>query len=137
MAPAGAVFYGVYDALKHRHLHGGPPFSPPWPPAQHQDALEHRGNRQQQQDEEEERQGGRPALLASTRMPLEATSRCDAAAQPSAPRTAQAAAAEPARTLPTAYTLLYGAVAGACSELLVYPLEVVRRRMQVRALLRF
>jgi len=69
MAPAGAVFYGVYDLCKHRHL----------------TSLEKMG--------------------------------C------------------PNPSIPSGYTLLYGALAGACSELLVYPLEVLRRRLQVQSMM--
>lgn len=72
MAPAGAVFYGVYDVLKQRYL------------------AEH--------------------------MPEGATGDAGGVAS---------------GDLPAAYTLMYGAAAGAASEVVVYPLEVIRRRMQL------
>lgn len=83
MAPAGAVFYGVYDLLKHRHL---------------------------------------DALAAQHR----------AAAAENGGDTADVS--PDAHTLPALYTLLYGAMAGAASEVIVYPLEVVRRRMQMQSM---
>jgi hypothetical protein len=47
----------------------------------------------------------------------------------------QAAAGEAqAPELPALYTLLYGAVAGAASEAIVYPLEVLRRQMQLQGM---
>ncbi|GAX86336.1 hypothetical protein CEUSTIGMA_g13748.t1 [Chlamydomonas eustigma] len=72
MAPAGAIFYGLYDLLKHRHLEavGAPP-----PP------------------------GTVPQLQ------LEAQ-----------------------------WTLLYGALSGMASEIVLYPLEVVRRRIQLQSM---
>jgi hypothetical protein len=70
MAPAGAVFYGVYDLLK------------------------------------------------STQLRIAGT--------------AAAAAGQPPPTeLPAVYTLLFGAAAGASAEVIVYPLEVIRRKMQL------
>jgi uncharacterized integral membrane protein len=36
--------------------------------------------------------------------------------------------------LPALYTLLYGAIAGAASEAIVYPLEVLRRQMQLQGM---
>jgi hypothetical protein len=44
---------------------------------------------------------------------------------------ATAAAGELHQELPAAYTLLYGALAGAAAEVMVYPLEVIRRKMQL------
>lgn len=43
-------------------------------------------------------------------------------------------AKEGQQTLPAAYTLLYGGIAGILSECVVYPLEVVRRRMQLQSM---
>eukprot|EP00197_Chlamydomonas_leiostraca_P010454 CAMPEP_0202864844 /NCGR_PEP_ID=MMETSP1391-20130828/4919_1 /ASSEMBLY_ACC=CAM_ASM_000867 /TAXON_ID=1034604 /ORGANISM="Chlamydomonas leiostraca, Strain SAG 11-49" /LENGTH=410 /DNA_ID=CAMNT_0049544615 /DNA_START=200 /DNA_END=1428 /DNA_ORIENTATION=- len=77
MAPAGAVFYGVYDLLKARHL----------------------------------------AALAA------------------AASEEQGVASSPhSHHLSPVYTLLYGAISGAASEVIVYPLEVVRRRMQIASM---
>lgn len=70
MAPAGAVFYGVYDLLKATHL--------------------------------------RTAAVSAA-----------AAGQP------------PPTELPALYTLIFGAAAGAAAEVIVYPLEVIRRKMQL------
>lgn len=70
MAPAGAVFYGVYDLLKHSYI-------------------------------EKQVREGHPN----------------------------------ASELPGAYTMLYGSLAGAASEMIVYPLEVVRRNMQVQSMI--
>lgn len=83
MAPAGAVFYGVYDILKSAYLH-----SP-----NGRKRLQHM--KQEGQD-----------LNALEQLELGPTR-----------------------------TLLYGAIAGACSEAATYPFEVVRRQlqMQVRA----
>ena len=72
MAPAGAVFYGLFDLLKHRHLDG----------------------------------------LAALQGP---------------------GLAKPLHLEPQ-WTLLYGALAGVASELIVYPLEVVRRRIQIQSM---
>jgi hypothetical protein len=72
MAPAGAIFYGLYDLLKHRHLNAV-------------DALQSPGT--------------------CTQLQLEAQ-----------------------------WTLLYGALAGMASEIVLYPLEVVRRRIQVQSM---
>jgi len=69
MAPAGAVFYGLFDLLKHRHL----------------EEL--------------------AALGAANHLHLEPQ-----------------------------WTLIYGAMAGLASELIVYPLEVVRRKIQVQSM---
>lgn len=74
MAPAGAVFYGVYDLLKMHHLESGTL----------QDGSSSTG-----------------------------TGKVD---------------------LPGQYVLLYGAAAGAMSEMIVYPLEVIRRRMQLQSM---
>lgn len=70
MAPAGAVYYGVYDLLKSRHL-----------------------TRCSRDDDEDK-----------------------------------------SRELPSTAMLMYGAIAGACSEMVVYPLEVVRRKMQLQSM---
>ncbi|GLI70393.1 hypothetical protein VaNZ11_015175, partial [Volvox africanus] len=91
MAPAGAVFYGVYDLLKHRHLE--------------RLAADSGGD------------GTDSAAAARTAMD---------AAKPSA--------TQQGRTLDPMYTLLYGAMAGAASELIVYPLEVIRRKMQLQSM---
>ncbi|KAJ9508497.1 hypothetical protein QJQ45_012023 [Haematococcus lacustris] len=96
MAPAGAVFYGVYDLLKHRHL-----------------AAAAAANAQQQQQEEGYQQQHGQAVLWHT---------------PAATYTAAPLQLQPA------YSLMYGAAAGACAELLVYPLEVVRRRIQMQSM---
>lgn len=82
MAPAGAVFYGVYDILKSQHLK--------------------RMAAEQQLQQEADGSGVAVALAAPE--------------------------------LPATYTLLYGAMAGACAELIVYPLEVVRRKMQLQSM---
>ncbi|GLC45939.1 hypothetical protein PLESTF_000714600 [Pleodorina starrii] len=84
MAPAGAVFYGVYDMLKHQHL-------------------------EKLAAEAGVAQGGKAAGETVV------------------------VAQQPA-TLDPVYTLLYGAMAGAASELIVYPLEVIRRKMQLQSM---
>jgi len=85
MAPAGSVFYGVFDLLKHRHLN--------WAAQQ----------REQQQ-------------------------------QGASVRSGQHALQPAPQHLEPMYTLLYGAIAGMASEVIVYPLEVVRRRMQLQCM---
>ncbi|EFJ51829.1 hypothetical protein VOLCADRAFT_103320 [Volvox carteri f. nagariensis] len=90
MAPAGAVFYGVYDLLKHRHL----------------ESLSAAG-------------GGSVANPAAAANTAVGASMATAQQQP---------------TLDPLYTLLYGAMAGAASELIVYPLEVIRRKMQLQSM---
>eukprot|EP00955_Chlamydomonas_euryale_P081864 363634-Chlamydomonas_euryale.AAC.17 len=77
MAPAGSIFYGVFDLLKHRQL------------AALRSAHADGGN------------GGVPAA---------------------------------APHLDALQTMAFGAIAGMCSELVVYPLEVVRRRMQLQSM---
>ncbi|KAF8089290.1 hypothetical protein N665_0510s0005 [Sinapis alba] len=81
MAPAGAVFYGVYDILKSAYLHT----------PEGKKRLEH----MKQEGEE---------LNAFDQLEL-----------------------GPMRTL------LYGAIAGACSEAATYPFEVVRRHLQMQS----
>lgn len=44
------------------------------------------------------------------------------------------AALAAAGELPVVYTLLYGAIAGGASEAVLYPLEVIRRRMQLQSM---
>ncbi|XP_009150574.1 probable mitochondrial adenine nucleotide transporter BTL3 [Brassica rapa] len=81
MAPAGAVFYGVYDILKSAYLHT----------PEGKKRLEH----MKQEGEE---------LNAFDQLEL-----------------------GPMRTL------LYGAIAGACSEAATFPFEVVRRHLQMQS----
>lgn len=81
MAPAGAVFYGVYDILKSTYLHT----------PEGKKRIEH----MKQEGEE---------LNAFDQLEL-----------------------GPMRTL------LYGAIAGACSEAATYPFEVVRRHLQMQS----
>jgi hypothetical protein len=88
MAPAGAVFYGVYDVLKSRHLRG-------------------------MAAEGERRSGQQAAAAAKGAGGLQG--------------------GRPALELPAGYMLLYGAIAGVASEVCVYPLEVLRRRMQLQS----
>ncbi|KAJ9509186.1 hypothetical protein QJQ45_001675 [Haematococcus lacustris] len=156
MAPAGAVFYGVYDLLKHRHL-----------------AAAASANAQQQQQEEGfQQQHGQAVLwhtpaattqhgLAGTQHGLSCHHRAAGSpqgepyccscqeggssqgqgqgwgsqARGGAPPTPALLAdtAAPLQLQP-AYSLMYGAAAGACAELLVYPLEVVRRRIQMQSM---
>jgi len=87
MVPAGAIFYGVFAALKDAHL------------AREQEAFEAEAQEQEQ-----------PGRSTGRRPPRRA----------------------PSGELPVGATLLFGAAAGAASELVVYPLEVVRRRMQLQ-----
>lgn len=75
MAPSGAVFYGVYDLLKARHLTS-----------------------------------------------LNSSSTADGSTQ------------QPHVELPVLYSLLYGALAGAAAETFLYPLEVIRRKMQLQSM---
>jgi hypothetical protein len=75
MAPSGAVFYGVYDLLKVRHL---------------------------------------AALNSSS--------------------TADGSTRQQHVELPVLYSLLYGALAGAAAETFLYPLEVIRRKMQLQSM---
>lgn len=87
MAPSGAVFYGVYDLLKHNHLQSLN--------SEAAAALIAAGLAADQQHQQHQQQH------------LE---------------------------LPVLYTLLYGAVAGAASESILYPLEVIRRKMQLQSM---
>ncbi|KAI8469853.1 MAG: mitochondrial carrier domain-containing protein [Monoraphidium minutum] len=86
MAPAGAVFYGVYDALKSRHL----------------------------------RRDAEAAAAAGVEGGKAAGGR-------------RPGGGGVAPELPAGFTLLYGALAGVASEVCIYPLEVLRRRMQLHA----
>lgn len=81
MAPSGAVFYGVYDLLKARHL----------------------------------------AELNSTSS--SSTSQGGTTIKP-----------QQHVELPVLYSLLYGALAGAAAETFLYPLEVIRRKMQLQSM---
>lgn len=92
MAPAGAVFYGVYDSLKSAHL-----------------------------------------AEAAAKVEEAAALRGGAASASAAAATAATVLASH-QQLPAACTLLYGATAGAAAEVIVYPLEVVRRRMQLQSM---
>ena len=98
MAPAGAVFYGVYDLLKSRHLKAEAA-------AATAAAADDGG-------------GGKAGGKAQGKAHGKGKAR--------------EAAAAPPTELPAAFTLLYGAVAGAAAEVCVYPLEVLRRRMQLQ-----
>lgn len=91
MAPSGAVFYGVYDLLKHSHL----------------EELSSTAAEQQQ--------SGASTIGSSSSS------------------TAQQQQQEHLE-LPVLYTLLYGAVAGAAAETILYPLEVIRRKMQLQSM---
>ncbi|KAH9325613.1 hypothetical protein KI387_005791, partial [Taxus chinensis] len=93
MAPAGAVFYGVYDILKAAYLSS--------PKGQEQMRLQiHEKKRKQTLNGDintgEEREGSKQMELGAVR------------------------------------TLVYGAIAGACAEIVTYPLEVVRRHLQLQ-----
>ncbi|KAI8463074.1 MAG: mitochondrial carrier domain-containing protein [Monoraphidium minutum] len=81
MAPAGAIYYGVYGSLTARHLTAA----------------------------------GAAAAAAGGGAEGEGSKAGPAAA---------------AAAVPTGHMLMYGAAAGVAAELLVYPLEVIRRRMQ-------
>lgn len=84
MAPSGAVFYGVYDLLKARHL---------------------------------------AALNSSSSSVVSSTS-----------TTQQQQQLQQHLELPVLYSLLYGALAGAAAETFLYPLEVIRRKMQLQSM---
>lgn len=88
MAPSGAVFYGVYDLLKARHL---------------------------------------KALDSSST----GSSTVDGTASSSS---TSSIAQQPHHELPVLYSLLYGALAGAAAETFLYPLEVIRRKMQLQSM---
>jgi len=94
MTPAGAIFYGSFDVLKHRHLK----------------------RMEQQMQEQEALQQPQPqhAKQRAATQPVKAVSQ----------GTGQISSNHPHLDLPAAYTLLYGALAGAAAELFVYPLEV-------------
>lgn len=95
MAPASAVFYGVYDILKAAYLSS--------PKAQEQLRQRIRAEKERQQ-----------------------TSKADINTEESGDNRNQTEIG-PIRTL------LYGAIAGACAETVTYPLEVVRRHLQLQA----
>lgn len=82
MAPSGAVFYGVYDLLKARHL------------AALTSELNLSSDSMQQQSHHQQQHVELPVL----------------------------------------YSLLYGALAGAAAETFLYPLEVIRRKMQLQSM---
>mgnify|MGYP001807710633 CR=1 FL=1 len=82
MAPSGAVFYGVYDLLKARHL------------AALTSELNLSSDSMQQQSHQQQQHVELPVL----------------------------------------YSLLYGALAGAAAETFLYPLEVIRRKMQLQSM---
>lgn len=96
MAPAGAVFYGIYDILKAAYLRS--------PKGQKRLSWRIQDKRQRRQalkedissDEEEVRDNCKQMELGPVR------------------------------------TLVYGAIAGACAEIMTYPLEVVRRHLQLQ-----
>jgi hypothetical protein len=110
MAPAGAVYYGVYDNLKTSHLK----------------RLQEEQQCKQQAQEQQEQQAQQQQAGRRGRKPQQQEQQAAAAAS-------SAAAAAPLE-LPALYTLLYGAVAGAASEAIVYPLEVLRRQMQLQGM---
>ncbi|WIA10639.1 hypothetical protein OEZ85_010820 [Tetradesmus obliquus] len=98
MAPSGAVFYGVYDLLKHRHLEklniaAAAAAAAALEQSQHEAASSSTGSTQQQQQQVQQQ-----------------------------------------HELPVLYTLLYGAIAGAAAEAFLYPLEVIRRKMQLQSM---
>jgi hypothetical protein len=112
MAPAGAVFYGVYDILKSRHLRGmAEAEGAAWAAASAAAA---------------------PEAGAGKRRRGEAERDAAAAAAEQQRRGQAGAGAKPGLELPAPYMLLYGAIAGVASEVCVYPLEVLRRRMQLQ-----
>lgn len=89
MAPSGAVFYGVYDVLKSRHLAELNSSSSSSSSTMLNQQQQHQQPTQQQHQHLE---------------------------------------------LPVMYTLLYGALAGAAAETFLYPLEVIRRKMQLQSM---
>lgn len=95
MAPASAVFYGVYDILKAAYLSS--------PKVQEQLRQRIRAEKERQQ-----------------------TSKADINTEENGDSRNQTEIG-PIRTL------LYGAIAGACAETVTYPLEVVRRHLQLQA----
>ncbi|GBG00459.1 hypothetical protein Rsub_13205 [Raphidocelis subcapitata] len=123
MAPAGAVFYGVYDALKTRHLTRRAEAEAARRAAEEAEADEGRRRTQARQ------QRGRGAR----RQERERESERERERERERPKLPQAPAHAPPNELPAAFTLLYGAIAGACAEVCVYPLEVLRRRMQLQS----
>jgi hypothetical protein len=90
MAPSGAVFYGVYDLLKHNHLEKLNSSIAAAAALDQQQELAGSSSTQQQVQQQHE--------------------------------------------LPVLYTLLYGAIAGAAAEAILYPLEVIRRKMQLQSM---
>jgi hypothetical protein len=99
MAPSGAVFYGVYDLLKHKHLDklNSGIAAAALEQQQHDAASNSSGSTQQQQQQQQQIQ-------------------------------------QVQHELPVLYTLLYGAIAGAAAEAFLYPLEVIRRKMQLQSM---
>jgi hypothetical protein len=95
MAPSGAVFYGVYDLLKHNHL--------------------------------EKLNSSIAAAAALEQLQHEAAGSTDSTQQ-------QQQHVQQQHELPVLYTLLYGAIAGAAAEAFLYPLEVIRRKMQLQSM---
>jgi hypothetical protein len=91
MAPSGAVFYGVYDLLKARHL---------------------------------------AALNSSSSSTGTSSSSSTGSSTVGSIQQQQQQHLE----LPVAYSLLYGALAGAAAETFLYPLEVIRRKMQLQSM---
>jgi len=134
MVPAGAVFYGVFAALKDAHLAREQAAYGQW-------LLEQQQEEERRRQRAEERRGGgrrgrrnRSSGFATTAEDAESpASSAAATASRSQHRQRRPTRRQPPKgELPVGATLLYGAAAGAASELIVYPLEVVRRRMQLQ-----
>ncbi|KAF6259403.1 mitochondrial carrier domain-containing protein [Scenedesmus sp. NREL 46B-D3] len=98
MAPSGAVFYGVYDLLKHHHL---------------------------------EKLNSSIAAAAALEQRQQ---HVDGSSTGSAQQQQRQVQQQQQHELPVLYTLLYGAVAGAAAEAFLYPLEVIRRKMQLQSM---
>jgi Mitochondrial carrier protein len=74
--------------------------------------------------------GGVNAAVQRMPLPLPAT---DAAVCRSVSQARHAKGADGSAELGALYVLMYGAIAGACAETVVFPLEVTRRQMQLNA----
>jgi solute carrier family 25 phosphate transporter 23/24/25/41 len=120
MIPAGAVFYGVFAALKDAHL------------AREQDAYERARLRCCAEAKEAAAAAAAAAAEAAEGGRRKRGRRNRQTSSLSSPPPPLTLPPSPSGELPVAATLLYGAAAGAASELIVYPLEVVRRRMQLQ-----
>ena len=107
--PSGAIFYGTYDVLKHLTLRS-------------MERREEEAERREEEEEEEAARKGGIGKFFRRGDPRTSSSSSSASLQREPPRMSARA------------TLACGAAAGAAAELAMYPMEVVRRRMQVASM---